>query len=116
MATDVLASETTGPWLGDDAGIGIDVPDVVVGQAPFDMVIEGVEHPRDASCVIMDLATGRTVRPPRLTMLGGRIGARVSVPAPGLYRVQVVGGGTSAVSQLVLVSEPSALQGAADER
>jgi hypothetical protein len=110
IVNDVLANRSTGPWLG--AGeIGVEVPDIVTVNKPFDIVVTGVEHPRDASSRLADVTTGRQIQAPALVRADGQLLTRLSVDTPGIYRVEVAGGGASAVTQFVLVSEPAGHQG-----
>jgi pimeloyl-ACP methyl ester carboxylesterase len=98
---DALTDRRTGPWLG--AGeIGLDVPDLVEPAAPFTVEVSGVEHPLDVSCRIVDTASDRMVQAVALQRRDGRIAGLASVAAPGVYRVEVAGGGASAVSQLLM--------------
>jgi hypothetical protein len=106
VVSDAITDRRTGPWLG--AGeIGIAVPDVVAVGDAFDVLISGIEHPRDASCRLLDVGTGRQVGLPRPVLADGQIVALAIVSAPGLYRVEVIGGGVSAVSQIILACELS---------
>ena len=101
VVADVLADQRTGPWLGTGE-LGLDLPDVVRAGTTFDVLISGVDHPRDAACRIVDVASERLVAVPNLVRADGRVLARVCLSDSGLYRVGVGGGGTSTVSQLLL--------------
>jgi pimeloyl-ACP methyl ester carboxylesterase len=104
VITDMLTRRETGPWLG--AGeIGLEVPDVVTISSPFDVLVSGIDHPRDANCRVIDANTGRQVGAPPLRRSAGQIVAQPRIESPGLYRIEVAGGGVSPVSQMVLVSE-----------
>ncbi|MFI5906726.1 hypothetical protein [Dactylosporangium sp. NPDC051541] len=109
MVRDVLFEETTAPWLGDHE-IGVSVPDLVASGEPLTIVISGVEHPRDVQCRVIDVTTERPIAAPAAASGGGTVTATTRVEAPGLYRVEAIGGGMSAVSEVVLVTPP------ADER
>jgi hypothetical protein len=104
VASDVLGHQQLEPWLGG-AEIGLEVPDVASVGSVFEITVTGIEHPRDVSCRVLDVAAGRQVLMPRLTLLDGRIGALITVPDVGLYRIEVTGGGASPVSQLTLGCE-----------
>jgi hypothetical protein len=104
VVTDLLTHQLTGPWLGATE-LGLSVPDLVAASSSFDIIVSGIDHPRDASCRIIDVATERQISAPQLAFADGRIIARANTDAPGLCRVEIIGGGTSPVSQLVLVSE-----------
>jgi pimeloyl-ACP methyl ester carboxylesterase len=98
---DALTDRRTGPWLG--AGeIGLDLPDLVEPATPFTVEVSGVEHPLDVSCRIVDTASDRMVQTVPLQWMDARIAGLTSVGAPGVYRVEVTGGGASAVSQLLM--------------
>ncbi len=102
--TDAVTRRRTGPWLGA-ADVGIAVPDVVRAGQPFVVAIQGVEGPRDVSCRLVDTSTGRLVAMPPIGRADGGVRATVVAPAPGLYRVEVTGGGASNVSQMVLADD-----------
>jgi pimeloyl-ACP methyl ester carboxylesterase len=104
VITDMLTRRETGPWLGGGK-IGLELPDVVTIGSPFDVLVSGIEHPRDAACWVMDANTGRQVSAPSLRHSTGQIVAQPRIEAPGLYRIEVAGGGVSPVSQMLLASE-----------
>ncbi|TCO54364.1 esterase/lipase family protein [Actinocrispum wychmicini] len=87
-----------------DGDFGMDVPDVVQPDCAWTLTVTGVDSPRDAVCSVVDTATGAVDQPP-LHRRSGAIQAAVTVPAPGLYRVSVAGGGGSPVTQLVLAAD-----------
>jgi hypothetical protein len=100
---DALTDRRTGPWLG--AGdLGLDLPDVVEPAVPFTVAVSGVEHPLDVSCRLVDTATERMVQAVALQRRDGRVAGSASAPAPGVYRVEVTGGGASAVTQLLMAA------------
>jgi hypothetical protein len=101
---DALVRRATGPWLGaGDLGLG--VPDVVAAGEPATVTIDGVDHPRDVSCRLVDADSGRIVAMPQPVRADGRVVAAVTAPAPGLYRLEATGGGSSSVTQLMLAVE-----------
>jgi pimeloyl-ACP methyl ester carboxylesterase len=105
IAVDTLLDQRTGPWLG--AGdLGLDVPDIVTAGSTLTVRVTGVEHPRYARCQLIDLTSGRPIAAPRLQSQDGHLVATTMAPGPGLYRVRVAGGGTSPVSELVMVRAP----------
>lgn len=104
-AIEIVCNVITGrdpdaPRLGDGE-IGLSVPDVVAPGDEWPAVVTGVDGPNDASCVVAD-GDGRPVDHPPLHRRDGVWQATVVLPAPGIYRVTVEGGGGSAVTQLVL--------------
>jgi lecithin:cholesterol acyltransferase len=94
-----------GPRLGD-AEIGLDLPDVVMPGTPWAATITGAA-PHEASCRVLDVQTGQVVDHPILSRADGEVRAAVTLPEPGLYRVEVSGGGSSAVTQIVLAVDTS---------
>lgn len=104
VACDAVSARRTGPWLGGSE-LGIDTPDVAAAGVQFAVAIGGVDHPRHAFCQVTDVATGRRVAAPAFRRENERIVATVPGLGPGLYRVEVTGGGGSAVSQLTLVAQ-----------
>jgi pimeloyl-ACP methyl ester carboxylesterase len=106
LVTDSLLDATTGPWLGAlDLGLG--VPDVVLPGTPLRIEVRGADHPRDVTCRIIDTASARLVAVPVPIRADGTVLATAVLPGPGLFRVEVAGGGRSHVSELVL-AEPGA--------
>jgi hypothetical protein len=98
---DALTDRRTGPWLG--AGdLGLDVPDLVEPVVPFTVAVSGVDHPLDVSCRLVDAATERMVEAVPLQRRDGRVAGFATAPAPGVYRVEVTGGGASPVTQLLM--------------
>jgi hypothetical protein len=103
IAVDVLTDRRTGPWQGAGC-LGLGVADVTTAGSTITITVTGAEHPRHASCQITDVRSRRLVAAPSLRQQEGHLVASASAPGPGLYRVEVAGGGTSAVSQVVMVS------------
>ena len=102
IVQDVLTDRRTGPWQG--AGeLGLDISDIVGAGQSFRAMISGVERPTDVRCRVFDVATGGQVDVPRVQAADGRLVATFEPQAAGLYRVSVDGGGSTPVSQLVLV-------------
>jgi hypothetical protein len=102
LVADTLLNAATGPWLGVlDLGLG--VPDVISPGTSLRIEVSGADHPRDVTCRIVDTASARLVAVPVPTRADGRVVATAVLPGPGLFRVEVAGGGSSAVSELVLV-------------
>jgi pimeloyl-ACP methyl ester carboxylesterase len=100
---DALTDRRTGPWLGA-GNLGLDVPDLVAPHTPFPVEVSGAEHPREVSCRVIDTATERMVQIVPLRRVEERIAGMVSVGAPGVYRIEVAGGGASPVSQLLMAA------------
>jgi hypothetical protein len=95
-----------GPPMG--AGeLGLAVTDVVAPLETVTARVNGVERPGDAACQVIDVATGGTHQVDLVARDGG-IEADITLPAPGVYRVQVQGGGSaSPVEQFVLATDPT---------
>lgn len=98
----VVTDPQHGAWLG--AGeLGLDVPDVAAcGNLTF--TVTGIDRPRDARCRIVDLASNVQAAAPPLRRRDGQFAATATLTRPGLYRVNVEGGGAPRVSQIVLVT------------
>jgi pimeloyl-ACP methyl ester carboxylesterase len=109
---DGTAAVITEIELGAPMGVtpaGVDVPDVVEAGETWAIEITGLDKPTDAGCEVYDAgAPGKLVDMPPVQRAGDRLEARLSVDAPGVYRVEVSAGGASPVSQLVLAVEPDA--------
>jgi pimeloyl-ACP methyl ester carboxylesterase len=101
---DVLTNDTAGPPLGPGE-IGIDVPDVVPVDQPLTITVTGADT-SGTSCRVFDAFSGRQVAWPPLLEADDVVTATVELPEPGVYRVEVKGGGTSAVSEQVMAVPP----------
>jgi Lecithin:cholesterol acyltransferase len=97
----VSGADLDGARLGDGE-IGLDLPDVVSPGETWPMVLTGVDGPAGVTCTVEDAADGRRLAMPRPAWRDGVLAAEVRLPAPGLYRVLVSGGGTAPVVALVL--------------
>ena len=103
IVQDGLTDRRTGPWQG--AGdLGLDISDTVDAGQPFRAEISGAGRSTDVRCRVLDVSTGLQVDAPRVQAADGRLIATVEPLASGLYRVSVDGGGSTPVSQLVLVT------------
>jgi hypothetical protein len=85
--------------------IGIDVPDLVTVEEPFPVTVS-VDDPAGVSFRVFDAFSGRQVSWPPLQRKDGVVVAEVELPQPGVFRVEVKGGGSSAVSQQVMALPP----------
>jgi hypothetical protein len=63
--------------------------------------VTGVE-PHEARCTLTDAETGHPIDHPPLSRRDGEVVIPITVPAPGVYRIEVSGGGTSPVTQLLM--------------
>jgi hypothetical protein len=104
---DVLTNDTAGPPLGALTRIGVNVPDVICIDQPLTITISGA-GPVGASCRIVDVFTNHQVARPPLQRRDGVTFAAADLPRPGVYRVEVKGGGASAVTQQVMAIPPQA--------
>ncbi|MBQ1009769.1 hypothetical protein KBX53_02115 [Micromonospora sp. M51] len=108
LVCDVLTERETGsPRLGGGE-LGLDLPDIVAPGVEWAAVISGVNGPNDASCVVAD-AFGRQIDRSPVYLRDDSWRATVVLPEPGIFRVTVHGGGTSAITQLVLADDPGGL-------
>jgi hypothetical protein len=97
----VLTRQRLGPPMGA-AGISLEVPESVAAGATFEISVASAAGPRNAKCRVVDADTDRQVARPFLVRRLTRMTASARLPQPGLYRVEVSDGGSSAVSQLVM--------------
>ncbi|MEV4517431.1 hypothetical protein AB0K00_51810 [Dactylosporangium sp. NPDC049525] len=95
-----------GPPMG--AGeLSLAVTDVVTPLETVTARVGGIDKPDDAVCRVEDAATGVTRRV-GLVRRDGAIEADITLPAPGLYRVEVDGNGSApTVDQFVLAIDPT---------
>jgi pimeloyl-ACP methyl ester carboxylesterase len=101
---DVLTNDTAGPPLGTGE-IGVDMPDVVSVKEPLTITVTGADI-SGTSCRVFDAFSGRQVAWPPLQRADRVVTASVDLPEPGVYRVEVKGGGASAVSEQVMAVSP----------
>lgn len=85
------------------ARVGLDVPDFVTPGTPWTVRVRGVDSPAGLDCAVEEVDGGFT-RPARLYGDDDHLAARVTVPAPGLYRVTLDTGDPTPLTQLVLAA------------
>ncbi|MGW4843163.1 lipase/acyltransferase domain-containing protein [Nocardia brasiliensis] len=105
VVKDSVAGRDTGPWLGE-ARLGILLPDVVAAGSALRVPLTGVTDTRAARCRMVDVASNRQLDVAKIAMEEGQAVAHLEIPGPGLYRVELRGGGTSGVSEMVLATDP----------
>jgi pimeloyl-ACP methyl ester carboxylesterase len=98
--------EESGPSLGGGE-LGIEVPDVVLPEQEWPVTVTGVAAATAVTCVVSDASTGRPISRLNVLWRDGGAQAVASVPAPGLYRIEVGGSGESPATQLVLAADPT---------
>jgi pimeloyl-ACP methyl ester carboxylesterase len=91
------------PRLGGGE-LGLAVPDVVKPTLEWAAIVNGVSSPNDASCVVAD-EHARPIDHPPLHRQDGVWQATIVLPKPGIYRVTLEGGSTSAITQLVMADD-----------
>jgi hypothetical protein len=104
----VITERRLGPPLGVTA-IGLDVPDVVATGEEFGITVTTLDDPAAVTCQVVEADTNTPVEWPRFARRDGNIAARITLSRPGVYRVEVKGGGFSAVTQMVMVATPADL-------
>jgi hypothetical protein len=104
----ILTERRLGPPLGA-TGIALDVPDVVAAGRPFDVCVELQTDPVSVSVQVTSAHTHHVLARPRLVPREGTLAAQVTLPDPGLYRIEAKAGGFSPVTQLVLAARPEDL-------
>jgi hypothetical protein len=105
IARDLFEDRRTGPWQG--AGeYGLDVTDVAPSGSAVRLVVTGPSRPRDVSCLVRDVSTGRVVAAPALQVRDQGLAGQVEAPTPGLYEVELRGGGMSPTTQMFMATSP----------
>ncbi|MFI6580946.1 hypothetical protein [Embleya sp. NPDC050493] len=105
----VLDHRDLGPELGADATpLSLDTADSVPAGTALDIVIGGVPDPAALDVRVVDVATGAVLPRALPVSRDGRLTVRQILPVEGLFRVLAKVDGQSAVTQLVLASDPSA--------
>jgi hypothetical protein len=110
IVTDTLTGQMTGPWLGGGE-LGLDIPDIVAVGQQFHVTISGAEHPRDVSGRVTSVQSERQVLTLHPALEDGEVRSRITIGEPGLYRVEVTGGGGSRVSQVLLAEDAASERG-----
>lgn len=94
--------------------LGVDVPDLVLPNEEFTATITGISRPRQATCRVLDAAGGRQLDLAPIEARDGNLCAVITVPKPGMYRLEISGSGYSPVERLLLAVDPNlAVQGSA---
>ncbi|GGS55047.1 lipase/acyltransferase domain-containing protein [Streptomyces violaceus] len=93
-----------GPPLGDGE-VGLDVPDCAAPHVAWWLRLTGVDNPAGIACSVHEAETDRRLMAPRLEWRDDEIGAWVTLPEPGLYRVRVNTGASAPITQLVMAVE-----------
>jgi hypothetical protein len=102
IASDVVADRDTGPWQGGGQ-LGLEIEDVLEAGVATTLLITGASHPRHVRCQVTNVSTGRQAAIVTLRPRDDHLAGEIPPLAPGLYRVQAAGGGTTPVTQLVMV-------------
>ncbi|WP_214404027.1 lipase/acyltransferase domain-containing protein [Pseudonocardia lacus] len=89
--------------LGSDE-VGVDLPDLVDAGTEFDIALTWIDGPTDAIITVQD-ETGHMVDHPTIYRAAGGWRAEVRPLPAGIHRITVTPGGTSPISQLVLVDD-----------
>jgi hypothetical protein len=101
-----ITERPLGPPMGAPA-FGLDVPDVVVVGEELTITAVRLDDPAGASCRVVDAGSLAGVARPRLASRDGAVTAQTRLDRPGLFRVELKGGGYSAVTQLVMAVPPA---------
>ena len=101
-----LTERPLGPPLAGLPVLGVEMPDVVTAGTPFALHVTSTDDPTGIGCVVEHASTRAPVAHPEVRRQDGTLVARATVHAPGVYRVQVKSGGSSAVSDLVMAIPP----------
>lgn len=109
FARAALTGRPLGPPLAGARALCLDLPDIVGVGAPFEVRVTNTDDPRGLACVVERSDPATPVAHPQLSRRDGAVAATVTFGRPGVYRVLVKGGGTSAVSDLVLAVTPDGL-------
>jgi len=105
----VLTETILGPPEAGAVAIGLDAPDVTTAGEEFRVGVVTLDDPAAATCRIVDAATGAQRARVFFVQRDGSMTATVRLDHPGIYRIEVKGGGFSAVTQLVMVVPPQNL-------
>lgn len=96
----------TGERLGDGE-VGLSLPDVVCPGIEWTATLAGIDY-HQARCTITDADTHQVIDHPRPHRRDGQVRVAATLPAPGVYRVRIDGGGEP-VTQYVMADDPDAV-------
>ncbi len=110
VAHDVVLHGATdaGPRLGPDDGIGVRLPDIVAPNREWSVELTGTDA-LHATVTVVDVETNIALPHGYPHRRDGAVQATLSLPKPGLYRVQVTGG-PEPVTQYVLAENSAATE------
>ncbi|WP_157751927.1 esterase/lipase family protein [Actinoplanes derwentensis] len=87
--------------------LGVDAPDLVLPNEEFAATITGITRPRQATCRVFDAGGGRQLDLAPIEARDGTLCAVITVPGPGMYRLEIGGSGYSPVERLLLAADPT---------
>ncbi|MFL6125736.1 lipase/acyltransferase domain-containing protein [Actinophytocola sp.] len=110
VAHDIVAygAADTGPRLGPNEGIGLRLPDIVAPHREWTAELTGTDA-LHATVTVVDVETNIALPHGYPHRRDGAVHATISLPKPGLYRVQVTAG-PEPVTQYVLAENPDATE------
>jgi hypothetical protein len=103
----VLTERPQGPPLGV-SHLGLELPDVLPVGRPGQVAALAVDNPLHVSGQVFDATDNRPVAALRFGWREGAVAAPLLLAAPGVYRVKVKSGSSSAVEQLVMAVDGDA--------
>lgn len=113
----VMTETRLGPPLGE-GGVGLELPDVVPAGETFELIAKDVDDPAAVTCNVEQVLENRTqfVDTPHFgrprdasAAQNPSLVAKLGLPKPGLYRIEVRRGAPSPITQLVLAVAPGDL-------
>ncbi|MEU5903097.1 hypothetical protein [Micromonospora sp. NPDC047527] len=100
-----------GPPLGDDEGVGVEVPDTPVAAGlEWTATVRGVSRPSEVEAAVVALSNGHRRVPWPVEIRDGSVQVPVTLPAPGLYRLELTSR-AGIISQVVLAGPSSGAHG-----
>ncbi|MFE3928035.1 hypothetical protein [Streptomyces sp. YIM B13508] len=107
----LLEDDHLGPDQAED-GIGLNIPDYVTPQSTWDCIVTGSDDPAEVHCTITAVDEEWEMPLRHEAIANGKLGAKVTLPSTGLYRITAKADYGPVVTQLVFSGPPD--QDAAD--
>ncbi|KMS86693.1 hypothetical protein ACZ91_35360 [Streptomyces regensis] len=100
VADYLLEDDHLGPDQAED-GIGLNMPDYVTPGTPWECLVAGTNDPAQVDCTITTTTGNWQTNIELETVADDKLGAQITLPEPGLYRVTAKDAYGPAVTQLV---------------
>ncbi|MFH9969887.1 esterase/lipase family protein [Streptomyces mirabilis] len=103
--------DQVGPPMGRGE-LGMSLPEAgVIAGVSWTLLVTGRTSSAGVGCRLVDANTGRQIARVQMAAREGALTATVTIPKPGLYRIEAQAGGGTPVTQLLVAHAPDAAAG-----